>query len=120
MRRYDLSDTEWQLIAPLLPNKPRGVARVDDRLVINGIFDILRTGSPWRDLPERFGPYTTVYNRYNRWAKAGVWLKIFETLAAKSPQSMQLIDSSIIRAHQHAAGAKKGVRITPLAVLVAD
>ena len=120
MRRYDLSDTEWQLIAPLLPNKPRGVARVDDRLVINGIFYILRTGSPWRDLPERFGPYTTVYNRYNRWAKAGVWLKVFETLAAKSPQSMQLIDSSIIRAHQHAAGAKKGVRITPLAVLVAD
>ena len=120
MRRYDLSETEWQLIAPLLPNKPRGVARVDDRLVINGIFYILRTGSPWRDLPERFGPYTTVYNRYNRWAKAGVWLKIFETLAAKSPQSMQLIDSSIIRAHQHAAGAKKGVRITPLAVLVAD
>ena len=120
MRRYDLSDTEWRLIAPLLPNKPRGVARVDDRLVINGIFYILRTGSPWRDLPERFGPYTTVYNRYNRWAKAGVWLKIFETLAAKSPQSMQLIDSSIIRAHQHAAGAKKGVRITPLAVLVAD
>ena len=120
MRRYDLSDTEWQLIAPLLPNKPRGVARVDDRLVINGIFYILRTGSPWRDLPERFGPYTTVYNRYNRWAKAGVWLKIFETLAAKSPQSLQLIDSSIIRAHQHAAGATKGVRITPLAVLVAD
>ncbi len=120
MRRYDLSDTEWRLIGPLLPNKPRGVARVDDRLVINGIFYILRTGSPWRDLPERFGPYTTVYNRYNRWAKAGVWLKVFETLAAKSPQSMQLIDSSIIRAHQHAAGAKKGVRITPLAVLVAD
>lgn len=120
MRRYDLSDTEWRLIEPLLPNKPRGVARVDDRLVINGIFYILRTGSPWRDLPERFGPYTTVYNRYNRWAKAGVWLKVFETLAAKSPQSMQLIDSSIIRAHQHAAGAKKGVRITPLAVLVAD
>lgn len=120
MRRYDLSDTEWRLIEPLLPNKPRGVARVDDRLVINGIFYILRTGSPWRDLPERFGPYTTVYNRYNRWAKAGVWLKVFETLAAKSPQSMQLIDSSIIRAHQHAAGAKKGVRITPLAVLVVD
>lgn len=120
MRRYDLSESEWGLIGPLLPNKPRGVARVDDRRVINGIFYILRTGSPWRDLPERFGPYTTVYNRYNRWAKAGVWLKIFETLAAQSPQSMQLIDSSIIRAHQHAAGAKKGVRITPLAVLVAD
>jgi transposase len=120
MARYDLSEAEWRLIEALLPNKPRGVARVDDRRVINGIFYVLRTGSPWRDLPERYGPYTTVYNRYNRWAKAGVWLRIFETLAAKSPQSMQLIDSSIIRAHQHAAGGKKGVRITPSAVLVED
>ena len=120
MARYDLSEGEWRLIEPLLPDKPRGVARVDDRRVINGIFYALRTGSPWRDLPERYGPYTTVYNRYNRWAKAGIWLRIFETLAAKSPQSMQLIDSSIIRAHQHAAGGKRGVRITPLAVLVED
>jgi transposase len=120
MGRYDLSDVEWRLIEPLLPSKPRGVARVDDRRVINGIFYVLRTGSPWRDLPGRYGPYTTVYNRFNRWAKAGVWLKVFETLAAGSPQSMQLIDSSIIRAHQHAAGGKKGARITPLAVLVED
>ena len=120
MARYDLSEAAWRLIEPLLPDKPRGVARVDDRRVINGIFYVLRTGSPWRDLPERYGPYTTVYNRFNRWAKSGVWLKIFETLAAKSPQSMQLIDSSIIRAHQHAAGGKKGARITPLAVLVED
>jgi transposase len=110
MARYDLSEAEWRLIAPLLPNKPRGVARVDDRRVVNGIFYVLRTGSPWRDLPERYGPYTTVYNRFNRWARKGVWLRVFETLAASSPQSMHLIDSSIIRAHQHAAGAKKGVR----------
>src|SRR4051812_31135949 len=109
MARFDLSDREWALIKPLLPNKSRGVARVDDRRVLNGIFYVLRTGSPWRDLPERYGPYTTVYNRFNRWAKAGIWLRIFETLAAKSPQSLQLIDSSIIRAHQHAAGGKKGV-----------
>lgn len=120
MARFDLSDKEWAIISPLLPNKPRGVARSDDRRVLNGIFYILRTGSPWRDLPERYGPYTTAYNRFNRWAKAGVWLRIFETLAAQSPQSMQFIDSSIIRAHQHAAGGKKGVRITPLAVLVED
>lgn len=120
MARYDLSEGGWRLIAPLLPNKPRGVARVDDRRVLNGIFYVLRTGTPWRDLPERYGPPTTVYNRYNRWAKAGVWLRIFETLSARSPQSLQLIDSSIIRAHQHAAGGKKGARITPLAVLVAD
>ena len=94
--------------------------RVDDRRVVNGIFYILRTGSPWRDLPERYGPYTTVYNRYNRWAKAGVWLRIFEALTLRSPESLHLIDSSIVRAHQHAAGGKKGVRITPSAVLVAD
>jgi transposase len=120
MARFDLSDAEWSVIRPLLPNKPRGVARVDDRRVINGIFYVLRTGSPWRDLPERYGPYTTVYNRFNRWAKDGVWVKVFEALAARSPGSMALIDSSIIRAHQHAAGGKKGARITPSVVLVAD
>ena len=120
MARYDLSEAEWQLIEPLLPNKPRGVARVDDRRVLNGIFYVLRTGSPWRDLPDRYGPHTTVYNRFNRWAKAGVWLKVFEALSASSPGSMHLIDSSIIRAHQHAAGGKKGARITPSAVLVED
>ena len=81
---------------------------------------VLRTGSPWRDLPGRYGPHTTVYNRYNRWAKSGVWLRVFESLAAKSPQSLHLIDSSIIRAHQHAAGGKRGARITPSAVLVED
>lgn len=119
-RRYELTDGEWSIIEPLLPNKPRGVARVDDRRVINGIFYVLRTGTPWRDLPSRYGPHTTVYNRYNRWAKAGVWLTIFEALAATSPQSLHLIDSSIIRAHQHAAGGKKGARITPSAALVED
>ena len=120
MGRFDLSDGEWRVIAPLLPNKPRGVPRTDDRRVLNGIFYILRTGSPWRDLPERYGPYTTCYNRFNRWAKSGVWLRIFEALARHSPQSLHLIDSSIVRAHQHAAGGKKGARITPSAVLVED
>jgi transposase len=119
MARFDLSDFEWELIRPLLPNKPRGVARVDDRRVLNGIFWVLRTGSPWRDLPERYGPSTTIYNRFNRWAKAGVWVRVFETLAERSPDSMLLIDSSIIRANQQAA-AKKGGRITPSVVLVAD
>ncbi len=115
MARFDLTDFEWELIQPLLPDKPRGVARVDDRRVLNGIFRRPRTGS----LPERYGPCTTIYNRFNRWAKAGVWVQVFETLAEKSPDSMQFIDSSILRAHQQAA-AQKGGRITPLAVLVAD
>jgi transposase len=123
MARFDLSDAEWAIIAAQLPAS-RGVGggrpRDDDRRVLNGIFYILRTGSPWRDLPERYGPYTTVYNRFNRWAKRGVWVRVFEALTAHSPQSMQFIDSSIIRAHQHAAGGKKGVRITPSAVLAAD
>ena len=120
MARFDLTDQEWTVIEPLLPNKPRGVARVDDRRVLNGIFFVLRTGCPWRDLPERYGPYTTVYNRFNRWAKAGVWLRVFAALTARSPQSLQLIDSSIVRAHQHAAGGKKGARITPSVVLAED
>lgn len=120
MARFDLTDFEWGLIQPLLPNKPRGMARVDDRRVLNGIFWVLRTGSPWRDLPERYGPHTTIYNRFNRWAKAGVWVHVFETLSEKSSDSMQFIDSSIIRAHQHAASGKKGAQITLLVVPVAD
>src|SRR6266850_5212296 len=117
--RFDLSDEEWTILEPLMPTARRS-RRVDDRRIMNGIFFVLRTGIPWRDLPERYGPYTTVYNRYNRWAKAGVWLRVFETLAERSPDSLHLIDPSIVRAHQHAAGGKKGARITPLAVLVED
>ena len=117
--RFDLSDEEWALLEPLMPQARRS-GRKDDRLVLNAIFYVLRTGMPWRDLPERYGPYTTCYNRFNRWAKAGIWLKVFEALAQRSPQSLHLIDSSIIRAHQHAAGGKKGARITPSAVLVED
>ena len=108
MARYDLSDLEWRIVEPLLPGVGKGKPRTDDRRLINGIFYVLRTGSPWRDLPERYGPYTTIYNRYNRWAKRGVWLAMFEALAKRSPQSLQLIDSSIVRAHQHAAVEKKG------------
>ena len=73
MARFDLTDFEWSVIAPLLPNKPRGVARVDDRRVLNGIFWRLRTGAPWADIPQRYGPHTTCVNRFNRWRKAGVW-----------------------------------------------
>jgi transposase len=98
----------------------RKKARQGTKFHTVSIFYILRTGSPWRDLPERYGPYTTVYNRFNRWAKAGVWVNIFNALAARSPESMAFIDSSIVRAHQHAAGGKKGARITPSVALVAD
>jgi len=85
----------------------RGRPRDDDRQVLNGIFFILRTGASWRDLPERYGPYTTAYNRFNRWAKRGVWAEIFGALAQRSPDSLRMIDSTIVRAHQHAAAPKK-------------
>jgi hypothetical protein len=74
--RYELADVEWVIIKPMLPNKPRGVQRVNDRRVLNGIFWVLRSGAPWRDLPGNFGPYTTCYNRFVRWRRAGVWAKI--------------------------------------------
>lgn len=123
MSRFDLSEAEWRIIEPLLPGADgarMGRPRLDDRRVLNAIFFVLRTGTPWRDLPGRYGPPTTAYNRFNRWAKRGVRPAIFEALAAPSPGSLALIDSSIVRAHQHAAGGKKGARITPSVVLVAD
>ena len=70
MARFDLSDFEWSVIQPLLPNKPCGVPRVNDRRVLNGIFWRLRTGAPWADIPARYGPHTTCVNRFNRWRKA--------------------------------------------------
>ena len=69
---YELSDCEWGVIKPMLPNKPRGISRVDDRRVLNGIFWVLRSGAPWRDPPEIYGPRTTCYNRFVRWRRAGV------------------------------------------------
>ena len=78
MRRHELSDYDWRIIRPLLPNKPRGVPRVDDRRVLNGILWRFRTGSPWRDIPERYGPSTTCYNRFVRWRRAGVWDRLLE------------------------------------------
>ena len=82
LRRCELSDFEWSIIEPLLPNKPRGVPRSDDRKVLNGIYWRLRTGSPWAEIPERYGPATTCYNRFVRWRKAGVWDRLMAALAA--------------------------------------
>jgi len=108
MSRYDLTDFEWRVIEPLLPNKPRGVPRVDDRRVLNGIFWVLRSGAPWRDLPQRYGPRTTCYNRFVRWRKAGVWGRMMDAITAAHDGDIQMIDSTSIRAHQQAATAKRG------------
>ncbi len=109
--RFDLTDEEFALLQPMLPTDVRGKARVDDRRVLNGIFYVLRTGCPWRDLPERYGPYTTVYNRFNRWSERGIFQKMFKVLAAKSKDSLHLIDSTIVEAHRAASGAKGGRKI---------
>ena len=101
--RYELSDSEWAIIKPFLPNKSRGVRRVNDRRVLNGIFWVLRSGAPWRDLPVCYGPRTTCYNRFVRWRTAGVWGRIMDSLAAAHDAAVQMIDTSIVRVHQHAA-----------------
>jgi transposase len=94
MSRYDLTDFEWCVIKPLLPSKPRAVPRVDDRRVLNGIF-----GAPWRDLPERYGPRTTCYNRFVRWRRAGVWDRLMDAISATHDGNIQMIDSTSVRAH---------------------
>ena len=101
--RYKLTDCEWLTIKRLLPNKSRGIPRVNDRRVLNGIFWVLRSGAPWRDLPRAFGPYTTCYNRFVRRRRAGIWSRIMSRLATAHDPSVQMIDTSIVRVHQHGA-----------------
>lgn len=100
MSRFGLSEAEWRIIKPLLPRaegRRMGRPRLDDRRGLSAIFFVPRAGTPWRDLPARYGPHTTAYNRFNRWAKRGVRLALLEALAARS---LALIDGSIVRAHQ--------------------
>lgn len=108
--RYELTEYEWADIKPFLPDKPRGVPRVDDRRVLNGIFWILRLGAPWRDLPQNFGPYTTCYNRFVRWWLTGIWDSIMEALAGAYDGSVQMINTSVVCVHQHGGmGPKQGL-----------
>jgi transposase len=109
--RYDLTDFEWSVIEPLLPKDRRGRKPRNNRRVLNGIFWVLRTGAPWRDLPDRYGPYTSAYNRFNRWRKAGIWDRLMDAVVKAHDGQVQMIDSSIVRVHQHASGAKKRVEI---------
>jgi transposase len=108
MRRYELSDDEWNRIERLLPGRvgdPGGHGE-DNRLFVNAVIWIARSGAPWRDLPERFGLWNSVFQRFNRWAKSDVWELVYEEL--KSPDLKALmLDSTIIRAHQHSAGSSK-------------
>ena len=116
MHRYDLSDEQWARLAPLLPPQkpPTGRPNHDHRPIINGIQWFLRTGAPCQDLPERYGSYKTVSSRFYRWRAAGIWDRILAALQRQADQAgrvdwnLHFVDSTIIRAHQHAAGAKGG------------
>ena len=116
MGEFWLSDEQWARLKPLLPNKSRGVPRVDDRRVISGIVHVLQSGCRWKDAPGRYGPAKTLYNRHVRWGAKGVWRNLFETLAATGgPPAHVLIDSTHVKAHRSAAGGKGGPRLRPLA-----
>jgi len=104
-----LSEAQWAAIEPHIPKVYTGKRRVDDRRVISGIVHRLREGCRWRALPEVYGPYTTVFNRYNRWSKRGLWQAIFTALVESSePPDTAMIDSSSVKAHRSASGAQKG------------
>src|SRR5436309_12863640 len=110
MQGYELTDFEWGVIQPLLPNKPRGVPRVDDRRVLNGIFWMLRTGAPWRALPKEFGPPTTCYTRVVRWRKAGVCDPVIAAASPALDGEVPTTDSTSARLQQRARNPNKATR----------
>jgi transposase len=118
MGRGDLTNEQWARLAPLLPpQKPKtGRPAEDHRRIIDGIRWIKRTGAPWRDLPDRYGPWQTVARRFYRWQRAGSWQRMLERLQHQADAKGELnwdihdVDATVVRAHQHAAGAKKGRR----------
>lgn len=108
-QHFWLNDDEWERIQPWLPQGRRGAHRVDDRRVISGIIHMLKTGARWRNCPVEYGPYTTIYNRFNRWSKQGVWEDVFYALSGRSGVvETTAVDSSHVKAHRSAAGAKGG------------
>lgn len=111
IRRYELTDWEWEHIKPYIPEEQasssRGRPAKDSRTILNGIFWILRSGAAWRDLPERYGPWQTVYKRFVKWSKAGIFEEIFKDLAADADLQDISIDSTCIKAHKASADAKK-------------
>ena len=107
-RRHAISDADWELIRDLLPGRAGSPGRTaaDNRLFVDAVLWIAKTGAPWRDLPERFGKWNTAWRRFDRWARKGLWRRLFDHF--RPPELERLVlDSTIVRAHQHAAGAKK-------------
>lgn len=116
-RRYGLRDDQWERIEGMLPGRKGSIGRPadDNRQFVEAVLYRYRAGIAWRDLPERFGNFSVVHTRFSRWAKRGVWKRLFEHLAQDADNEYAMIDSTIVRAHQHSAGAlKKGVSTKPL------
>lgn len=109
-KRYELTEAQWQRIAPLLPGKKGdpGRSAADNRLFVNACFWVLRSGAHWHDLPERYGKWKSVHKRFGRWAEKGVWERIFADLIDDPDNAYVMLDTTLIRAHQQAAGGKGG------------
>lgn len=109
MRRYGLRDDQWDRIEDLLPGREGhvGATAKNNRLFVEAVLYRYRAGIPWRDLPERFGDWKQVHTRHTRWAASGVWERVLKVLAADADNEYAMIDSTIVRAHQHSAGARK-------------
>ncbi len=117
MDRTVLNDAQWGRVAPLLPGKvgDRGRSGADNRLFLEAVLWIARTGAPWRDLHEGFGCWNSVFRRFRRWAEKGVFERVFDTLSGDPDFEYAMIDGTIVRVHQHGAGAKGGLKIRPSA-----
>jgi transposase len=109
MRRYGLTDEQWERLEDLLPGRKEtpGATAKNNRLFVDAVLYRYRTGIPWRDLPARFGDFRVVHLRHTRWNKTGVWKKVFKVLSQDADNEYAMLDSTIVRAHQHSAGAKK-------------
>jgi transposase len=120
--RYELSAGQWQQIWGLLPGKAGDPGRTgaDNRLFVNAVLWVLRSGARWEDLPERYGKYKSVHKRFTRWAKAGVWEKVFDSLTADPDNQYLMLDTTLVRVHQQAAGGKGGPAIRLWGVPEAD
>jgi len=111
-RRYEITDEEWEKVKEMLPPEQTGKAgrpSSDNRTALNGMLWIDRTGAPWEDLPARYGAKSTVFDRFQKWTKLGIFERIFEELSSEADMQDCGIDSTSSKAHQHAAGVKKGV-----------
>jgi len=105
-----LDDRRWAVIEPYLPKNQPGARRVDDRRVLSGIIHVLRSGCRWQDCPASYGPPTTIYNRFHRWARRGLWQRLLDALVQAEPDDVHLLDSTTTKAHRSAAGGKGGPR----------